>query len=156
MFYSRLGICAPRVVDYLVDLLTDFVHIRDIYMLKSAGGETLENIIDMVHKAYVGVDMNDERRERFIHRHIGDYTLYWTGLFPEGLERCKGERDRLLDYCEQGKESYFIASELSSERDVPPASLLHELSEHFEDCASGLTIVRRSWSEPPPPEAPLP
>ena len=59
---------------------------------------------------------------------VGDYTLYWTGLFPEGLGACKGPKDYFLDYCEQGKESYSIASRLSHDDDVPPAPLLRRLS----------------------------
>ncbi len=145
VFYTQLGICAPDLIDYLTHLLTDFIHIRDIYPLRSAGGDMLKTVSDMVTKAHVGENITEERRERLVHLHVGDYTLYWTGLFPEGLGACKGPRDYFLDYCEQGKESYSIASRLSRDDDFPPAPLLRRLSNHFEDCVYGLTLARRAW-----------
>ncbi len=147
VFYTQLGICAPDLVEYLTNLLTDFIHVRDIYPLRSAGGDTLQTVSDMVSKAYAGMKISKDQCKRLIHLHVGDYTLYWTGLFPEGLGRCKGPKDYFLDYCEQGKESYSIASELSREDDTPPGPLLQRLSNHFEDCAYGLTLARRAWDE---------
>ena len=145
VFYSRLGICAPDLVDYLVDLLTHFVHTRDIYMLKNASGQPLRTVAEMVNKAHTGSAITENQHQRLVHRHVGDYTLYWTGLFPEGLGRCKGPKDYFLDYCEQGKESYSIASRLSEEDDYPSSSTLSLLSDHFEDCVYGLTLTRKSW-----------
>ena len=45
--------------------------------------------------------------ERF--EHIGDYTLFLSGLFPEYLKRLpkRGLRvDAFIDYMQAGKESY--------------------------------------------------
>lgn len=145
VFYTQLGICAPDLVAYLTDLLTDFIHVRDIYSLHGIGGDTLETVSEMIDRASTARDLPPRQRELLIHRHVGDYTLYWTGLFPEGLGRCKGPADYFVDYCEQGKESYAIASELSSESDRPPSTLLRRLSLHYEDCVYGLTLTRRAW-----------
>jgi len=152
-FYSKLGICAPNLVDYLTNLLTDFVHVRDIYSLRSASGDTLRDVCDMVEKAFVGHDLSEESRCLLVHRHVGDYTLYWTGLYPESLGQDMAVRDAFVEYCDWGKESYSIASELSRACDTPPADLLRCLSEHFEDCAQGLTIARHSWDSPEDPDS---
>ncbi len=146
-FYSELGFCAPDVVAYLTDLLTHFIHVGDIYAFKSAGGDVLQDVFEMVDKAYVGQQVSQERRERLVHRHVGDYTLYWTGLYPESLRRGKSATGYYTEFCEQGKESYAIASRLSTGSDTPPADVLRRLSDHFEDCAYGLTIVRQSWDD---------
>ena len=52
------------------------------------------------------------RTRREYHRHIGDFTLFWTGVYPEMLRRLQSllSKDRFVDYCEQGKRSYYIAS----------------------------------------------
>ncbi len=45
--------------------------------------------------------------------HIGDFThSFWTGVYPEALSHLQApdHRDHLLDYLEQGKRSYLIAS----------------------------------------------
>ena len=47
-----------------------------------------------------------------MHRHIGDFTLFWTGVYPEVLKKTRTPlcKDHFIDYCEQGKRSYYIAS----------------------------------------------
>ncbi len=149
-FYSQMGVCAPDLVDYLANLLLDFVHIRDIYALKSVNGEPLTEVADMITRAYYGPDLSESRRQMLIHRHVGDYTLYWTGLYPEQLQRVhlKNIRDLFIDYCEQGKLSYGIVSELAEPDDEPPPAVFLNLSDHFEECVQGLHIARKGWDDP--------
>jgi hypothetical protein len=52
-------------------------------------------------------------REREVRKHIGDYTLFLTGMFPEyvaTLPRRGLRLDRLIDYVKAGKESYRIVA----------------------------------------------
>src|SRR5262249_61952731 len=85
------------------------------------------------------------RRE--YHRHIGDFTLFWTGVYPEALKKLRHalKRDSFIDYCEQGKRSYYIASTFEEEPYREEAPVLRRLSEGFELVAYGLTQVRREW-----------
>jgi len=149
-FQQELGLCDPRVLDYLTDLLTTFLHIERINAAPDGSGRRIEEIALLLSEAelaHAGVS-NDERR-RVIHRHIGDFTLFWTGVYPEQLRRMRrhGGVDQLLDYFAQGKRSYAIASELSSDLTVPAATVLRAMSEHFEYCVYGLGLVRRHWEE---------
>jgi hypothetical protein len=97
--------------------------------------------------------LNDQRpgegesRRRAIHRHIGDFALFWIGLYPDGLPNTRRTvvPDRMIDYVGQGKQSYAIAATLFDEDSEPPGSLLRRLSEDFEVCAHGLGRVRRGW-----------
>ena len=59
--------------------------------------------------------LGDARRE--VHRHIGDYTVFWTGVFPESLreKQSPSSKDHLLDYCAQGKRAYLIASSIDTD-----------------------------------------
>lgn len=47
-------------------------------------------------------------------KHVGDYTLFMTGLFLEGVAKAsRGKRPRLdafVDFVQTGKESYSIVS----------------------------------------------
>ena len=50
-------------------------------------------------------------REREVHRHIADFTLFMVGIFPEYLQRIKSRQlihhtDFLIDYVKVGKQSY--------------------------------------------------
>jgi hypothetical protein len=89
----------------------------------------------------------DDRRRSECHRHVGDYTLFWTGVYPEALGKLQGAltADCLIDYQKQGKRSYYVASTLSASGDR--GSVLRRLSDQFELCAFGLSRVRREWEK---------
>src|SRR5262249_26681456 len=89
------------------------------------------------------------RTAREVYRHIGDFTLFWTGVYPEALRRLRRElsKDHLIDYTEQGKRSYYIASTFEQEPYREEAPVLRRLSSEFELCAYGLNQVRREWEK---------
>jgi hypothetical protein len=139
--------CDPQLADYLTDLLTTFVHMDDFYPFRDAAGQRLEDLAAMLTEAQFQEPLSRLDRERIIHRHIGDFALFWTGLFPEGVRKLQrvGTGDRLGDYLQQGKRSYAIASELTDADDQPPAGVLRRLSERFEFCMYGLHLCRKEW-----------
>lgn len=148
-FAVEVGICDPRLAEYLVMLLVDFVHVDRLYRIRDARGRRLESIAEMLNSLESQRGSDERTRRREVHRHIGDFALFWAGVFPEGLRR-RGMRvhpDTLLDYVGRGKQSYAIAATLHREDSVPPGSLLRRLSEEFELCAHGLGLVRRGWEQ---------
>lgn len=150
-FEARLGVADPPLVDYLAELLTRFVHCDAIFNIRNLAGRRLEEVAEMLVEA--GARAGDPRRE--VHRHIGDFTLFWTGVYPEALERFQREtrKDHLIDYRQQGKRSYLIASSLGTSENADESDLLQRLSHEFELCAYGLGELRREW-ERREPEAP--
>ena len=94
--------------------------------------------------------------DHIVHKHIGDYTLFWSGVYPENLKALKAapRRDHLVDYLRQGKRSYAIASDLSTDKADPPAAVLRRLSDNFEFCVYGLGLVRKSWERLAPQSFP--
>jgi hypothetical protein len=150
-FITALGIADPPLTDYLSELLSRFIHFEAIYRLRNAGGRRLEEVAEMLLEAEAMPPEGRTRRE--VYRHIGDFTLFWTGVYPESLKRLQSvlTRDHFIDYCEQGKRSYFIASTFEEEPFRDEAPVLRRLSEGFELCAYGLTQVRREWERRSPP-----
>src|SRR5437868_8913374 len=144
-FQSTLGVADPRLTDYLSELLSRFVHIDAVYRLAGTDGRRLEEVADMMIEAEALPPEGRTRRE--VHRHIGDFTLFWTGVYPEVLRRLRSAatRDQFIDYCEQGKRSYYIASTFDEDPYRDEAPVLRRLSEEFELCAYGLSRVRRQW-----------
>src|SRR5262249_3702992 len=108
-------------------------------------GRRLEEVAEMVIEAEGMPEGGRTRRE--VHRHIGDFTLFWTGVFPEAINRLRSafSKDYFIDYCEQGKRSYYIASTFEEDDYPEEAPVLRRLSEEFELCAYGLNQVRREW-----------
>ena len=150
-FESRLGVADPPLVDYIGELLTRFVRCDAIYKVRDVSGNRLEEVAEMLIEAEGRIAGS----KREVHRHIGDFTLFWAGVYPEALERSKrqGRKDSLLDYCEQGKRSYYIASKIPGD-DGLQDELLERLSHDFELCAYGLGEVRREWERREGDEAP--
>jgi hypothetical protein len=146
-FQTQLGVADPVLIDYLSALLSRFVHVDLIYRLRDACGRRLDQVADMVADV---VDLPPEgRTAREMHRHIGDFALFWTGVYPEALHRLRSAacKDYFVDYCAQGKRSYYIASTYEEDPFRDEAAVLRRLSTEFELCAYGLREVRREWEK---------
>jgi hypothetical protein len=141
-FLTELGIGDPKLVGYVANLLACFAASQMIWRLRDRQGRRLTEVAAMVAEAESSPD--DERRREY-HRHVGDYTLFWTGVYPEALAKLqsRGSSDHLIDYQQQGKRSYYLASTLAGEL----APVLRRLSDQFELCAFGLSRVRREWEK---------
>ncbi len=148
-FMADLGVADPPLIDYLSMLLSRFVHVDAIFRLRSGAGKRLEEVADMMME--VEAMPPEGRTSREVHRHIGDFTLFWTGVYPEILKRTRTPmcKDHFIDYCEQGKRSYYIASTFADAPFQEEATVLRRLSERFELCAYGLTKVREEWERKP-------
>jgi hypothetical protein len=141
-FMSELGIGDPRLVGYVANLLARFVPSQAIWRLRDAEGQRLTQVAAMVAEAEAASDAG--RRLECL-QHVGDYTLFWTGVYPEALSRLQagGLPDSLVDYQRQGKRSYYLASTLDDDQ----APVLRRLSDEFELCAFGLSRVRQEWEK---------
>lgn len=145
-FLTELGVADVQMVDYLSELLTRFIHRDSIFAVSGPRGRRLEELALMMVEAEREGLSGDVRREIF--RHIGDFALFWTGVYPEALSARSGASsvDRLLDYTEQGKRSYYLASTYSDTKaHAEEAPVLRKLSHEFELCVVGLRKVRQSW-----------
>ncbi len=145
-FVDDLGVADPPLIDYLSLLLARFIHIDVIHRLRTEG-RSFEEVADLLLEAE---EMPPEGRTyREVHRHIGDFTLFWTGVYPEALKRLRSapRKDHFIDYCQQGKRSYFLASACEDEAHKEEAPVLRRISDQFELCAYGLTKVRHEWEQ---------
>lgn len=147
-FQVEVGICDPALTDYLTELLADFVHVDRIWWIRTVDGNLIRDVSRFEAEVDLGPEVPQNQRQRLVNKYIGDFTLFWTGVYPENLRpKQQGGVDRLTEYMLQGKRSYSIASELSHEHDHPPAAVLQQLSEQFEYCVHGLHVVRAGWEE---------
>lgn len=143
IFESKLGVADVQLVDYLSDMLLRSVRLDSLHRVRRPNGTPVTEVFQMLCEAEKRIGL--ARRE--VHRHIGDVTLFWSGMYPESLRARPSNRspDAFIDYCKQGKRAYRIAAEIEGGADRPPSELLHRLSEQFELCAYGLREVRREW-----------
>lgn len=141
-FEGELGIADPPLVEYLVGMLLRFLRQETIYRIRDEAGHRLTQVVDMVQEA----EHRAARPRREIYRHIGDFTLFFSGVFPEHLPRLQAPdcKDFLVDYRQQGKRSYLIAANYAEDDESrEQAPILRHLSEEFELCSEGLKRVRQ-------------
>lgn len=153
IFQSKLGIADVQLIDYLSDMMLRFVRIDSLNRVRRSNGRPATELFQMLSEAEKRIGL----AKRDVHRHIGDVTLFWSGMYPERLRRLRPERspDGFLDYCKQGKRAYAIAAEIEGDEHRPSSELLHQLSREFEMCAYGLREVRREWERGPDEGGPL-
>jgi hypothetical protein len=142
---TERGLQQSRLADaeihgYLSDLLVEFIHTRNLYKLRDEAGQRLEYVVDMLEQLEDATLA--DRRE--IHKHVGDFTLFILGLFPESLSR--GRRCIGFNYyADQGRRSYLILSELQNLRS---RTIFRKLSDQFENCVYSLHWVRNYINDP--------
>jgi hypothetical protein len=91
----------------------DFVHADNLYRIRNRRGKRLEEVGEMLLESNPLLDAPSFEREREVRKHIGDYTLFLTGMFPEyvaTLPRRGLRLDSFIDYMKAGKESYRIVA----------------------------------------------
>ncbi|MBI3596013.1 MAG: hypothetical protein HY203_02535 [Nitrospirae bacterium] len=146
-FSQKLRWPDQPVVHYVSNLLLDFIHVDHLYRIGNAKGKRLEEVAGMLLEADLLLNAGSFEREREVHRHIGDFTLFMVGLFPEFLKRMKigqwiHHPDFLIDYIKVGKHSYRSVSEFNYGQYKPFVPLFRKLSDNFELCVIGLGYVK--------------
>jgi hypothetical protein len=143
-FHADLGVTDTHLVDYLTDLLTRFIRSDAVYRVRDLTGRPLSEVAQMLLEAEERI--GEAKRE--VHRHVGDFILFWAGCYPDALPKLKrpNTADSLIDYCSQAKRSYRIASKIPADPQTPaPSRVLEHISDEFELCVYGLGEVRRHW-----------
>ena len=122
------------VVVYVANLLMDFVDVDQLYRIRNARGKRLEEVGEMLVESNPALDARSFEREREVRKHIGDYTLFLTGMFPEyvaTLPRRELRLDSIIDYVKAGKESYRIVGAFDQFEYRHVALLFRRLAEQF-------------------------
>ena len=86
VFESRLGLADPPLIDYLSDLMIRFARLDSVHRVRNLTGRPVLEVADMLTEAENRVGL----ARRDVHRHIGDVTLFWTGVYPESLTGAVG------------------------------------------------------------------
>jgi hypothetical protein len=143
-FFNELHYYDCEAAAYVGNLLMDFTSTEQLYRIRDARGRRLEDVGEMLIESNPLLEAASFDREREVRKHIGDYTLFFTGLFPESLKRPRHSLrlDYFLDYVKAGKESYNIVSKFDQFEYRRVAPLFRRLAENFELCMYGLNRVR--------------
>ena len=145
-FCGDAGVNDAEACRYVSEVLIRFTHIENLYKIRNARGRMLEDVGEMLLESNPLLEGRSFDREREVRRHIGDYTLFFAGIFPERLQNLPRLRrlslDVFVDYIKAGKESYRIVSAFNVFEYRQEASLFRRLADGFEQCVYGLNLVK--------------
>jgi hypothetical protein len=149
--YSDVGIGSPEVQGYVSTVLTEFCEVENLFKIRDAGGRPLHDVGEMLLESdpvYGPAASFD--RERQVRKHIGDYALFFTGMFPESINWSRLRRSRLenlIDFVKAGKESYYIVSKFEFFEYAKVAPLFRAMAKDFELLVYGLNQVKNDLQE---------
>ncbi|MBX3746033.1 MAG: hypothetical protein KF833_12075 [Verrucomicrobiae bacterium] len=131
----RAGIDDRRLADYVAEVLVGFTH-ADNATPRDAEGRPMRYVFEML----AAMDKADDRTRFLIQAHLGNHTLFVTGLFPEHL-RWRSDRRGApgIGYYEgMGRSSFKAASDhrLASRYELD--GILADLSEAFGEVRQAL------------------
>ena len=150
-YAEEIGIRDPQVVAYVSHLLAEFCETDELFKIQNASDRPLTDLGEMLLESdpvYGPAPSFD--RERQVRKHIGDYALFFAGMFPESINHFRLRRHRVENFVEwmkAGKESYYIVSKFEHFEYAKVAPLFAQLSREFEGCVYGLNMVKNDLQE---------
>lgn len=144
---TQLDLDESDVENYLAEMMVRFLHRDALYGIRDARGRRVESVAEMVVEADVRLNANSFDREREVHRHIGDFLLFWSGVYPEYL-KFPSNRDGLLDPVRQGRYSYHLVSTFDHGDYAKEAPVFRRLSAEFEGYLLALRLLRERFNLP--------
>jgi hypothetical protein len=150
-YAEEIGTRDPQLIAYVAHLLTEFCDAEQLFKVHDAANRPIDDVGGMLLESdpvYGPAPSFD--RERQVRKHIGDFTLFFTGMFPESLNHYRLRRQRMesfVDWMKAGKESYYIVSKFEHFEYAKVAPLFANLSRNFEQCVYGLNRVKNELQE---------
>src|SRR6201998_1141729 len=154
-YAEEIGIRDPQLIAYVAHLLTEFCDADQLFKIHDGGNRPINDVGKMLLESdpvYGPAPSFD--RERQVRKQLGDFTLFFTGMFPESLNHLRLRRQRtesFIDWMKAGKESYYIVSKFEHFEYAKVAPLFAHLSREFEGCVYGLNMVKNDLEEMQPP-----
>lgn len=143
--FGDLGLDDSPAVRHLTDLLTRFARTDALYRVDGLPGRRIETVVESL-QAIEGawqIDSPDfaPEREQALRLHVGDYTLFMSGIFRDHVERLGISRY----YEDQGRRAYRFVAETARAEGRPEADLFRRLSRSFEQYAGALSYMQKVY-----------
>ncbi|MEK6767260.1 MAG: hypothetical protein AABY49_13690 [Planctomycetota bacterium] len=136
-----------QVSNYIANMLAQFTESSRLYSAREDEGRSYQYIVDMIADS-----LHSDNIEKFyIYCHIGNYTLFLTGMIPEYIKyryECKRRPVDKNYYVGFGKTYYGLASEHTNAKRSRLTGTLSQLSEGFEVIAQVLGFMNREYLYP--------
>jgi hypothetical protein len=135
----RSNIKDRRVADYVAEVLSDFARSEAVRCELPGQGDATTYLFEMLTAASAADDLTAFR----IRAHIGNYTLFLSGVFPERIRaRAEARGFPGLSYYEGvGRAQYRIAGDHRLAQRYELTTILHTLSDRFQTMRLALNDI---------------
>lgn len=130
----------PALIEYLVEMLNRFVQTENVHQWPGEEDEEFHYIVDMLN---VAVDAGDAETFQ-IFCHIGNYSLYLTGIFPDWVNHRHEVKKRPMDldsYRTYGKTYYERAARHEMARRQQLQPVLTKLHHGYDLVRTSLRLM---------------
>jgi len=139
-----------HVASYLTDLLAEFARTDRLYKIRDDEGRKIQSVVEMIiNNQYESQEKPDWERE--FRKHIGDFTLFISGIFRDHVIR----GSHLNYYINEGTKSYYLVSKFDLEKGEGDPLVFSKLSRGFEYYSGALDYMRRVYFKPGKSEDPF-
>jgi hypothetical protein len=133
-----------KVINYIANLLALFVKTDRAYRVHRADAQTYEYIVDMIQEA----SRSDTRRQFLVYSHIGNYTLWLTGLFLDSIQYRHRYKRRPVDvsfFTNSGRAYFERASSHPLAREYELNDVFLRLAMMFDHYRNALNYMAREY-----------
>jgi len=133
-----------HISNYIANMLAQFIESSKLFSMGDDEKRSHQYIVDMITNS-----LHSDNSEKFyIYCHIGNYTLFLTGMIPEYIKYRYESKRRPVDkhyYVGFGKTYYGLASEHTNARRNRLTGTLSQLSEGFEAVSQVLSFMNKEY-----------
>lgn len=133
-----------KIINYLANLLSLFVRADRVFRIQPHDRYGHEYLVDLIMES----EAADTRRKFLIHSHIGNYSLFISGLFPGWIEYRYRYKRRPVDtqyYVDMGRTYFQRAAVHPLARELGLDDVFLRLSLLFESYRGILNDISRNY-----------
>jgi hypothetical protein len=137
--FRRSGVEERAVADYVAEVLAEFAQSERARCVVPGSLNSLDYFFEMLS----ALNAADERTRFFIRAHIGNYSLFFSGVFPDRI-RFRAEARGFPDvkyYDSLGRTHFRAASDHHLAQRYDVAGIFNTLSERFETTRRALNDI---------------
>ncbi|HWF19840.1 MAG TPA: hypothetical protein VG754_11260 [Verrucomicrobiae bacterium] len=151
--FRRSGIEDRTVADYVAEVLSEFSHQQNTRCVVPGSDKPLDYLFEML----AALQTADDRMSFYIRAHIGNQSLFMSGVFPDRI-RARSERrgfPNLRYYEDLGRANFRAASGHRLARKFDLAPIFEQLSVRFESTRMALNDLSDRIFSISDPELPV-
>ena len=137
--FTRAGLADRGVADYVAEVLAEFARTERARCVLPGQAQALDYFFELL----AALQTADDRTTFYLRAHIGNYSLFLAGIFPDRI-RVRAERRGFPDlsyYVALGRTHFRAASDHRLAQRYALADIFNTLAERFETTRRALNDI---------------